>query len=70
MTNNSLYSFGASDSYEGHVNPVTWSRLRYTGRCLLVLDSHPAPHGGTSTLTVRGLSGDGAEIDRVVLAAR
>ena len=86
---NSLYSFGASDSYAGHVDPVseiaswvsgsgqtkvnetvTWSRVRYTGYCLLVLDSRPAPHGGTSTLTVRGLSGDGAEIDRVVLAAR
>lgn len=83
----SLYSFSASDSYEGDVNnvssitsfvnsaggtkvseTVTWSRVRYTGYCLLVLDSDPAPKGGTSKLLVRGLSEDGTEVDRFTLA--
>lgn len=84
---NSRYAFGASDSYEGHVNDVasiasyvneagqakvnetvTWSRVRYTGYCLLVLDSQPGPRpGAASTLLVRGLSEDGSEIDRITL---
>ena len=82
----SLYSFGAADSYEGSVDnvsaisayvnsasgqvpeTVTWSRVRYTGYCLLRLDSDPADRpGGTATLTVRGLAEDGTEIDHVVL---
>jgi hypothetical protein len=49
---------------------VTWSRVRYTGYCLVVVESQPATHHGTSTLTVRGLSGTGAELDRVVLARK
>ena len=85
---NSLYSFGAKDSYDGDVNDissiatfvnspgktkvpetVTWSRVRYTGYCLLAIDSAPGGrHGKTSTLTVRAIDGFGAEIDRVVLA--
>lgn len=83
----SLYAFGASDSYEGNVNnvasvasyvneagqtkvneTVTWSRVRYTGYCLLVIDSQPGPRPGTaSNLLVRGLSEDGSEIDRITL---
>jgi hypothetical protein len=48
---------------------VTWSRVRYTGYCLLVLDSEPGKwHGATSTLTVRGLAEDGSELDRITLA--
>ena len=48
---------------------VTWSRVRYTGYCLLVLDSRPGEWpGADSTLTVRGLAADGAEIDRITLA--
>jgi 3',5'-cyclic AMP phosphodiesterase CpdA len=47
---------------------VTWSRVRYTGYCLVVIESQPAQHHGTSTLTVRGLSETGTEVDRVVLA--
>ena len=48
---------------------VNWSRVRYTGYCLLVVESQPATHqGGTSTLTIRGLSGAGQELDRIVLA--
>jgi hypothetical protein len=47
---------------------VGWSRVRYTGYCLLVIDSIPAPHHGTSKLVIRGLSNAGVELDRVVLA--
>lgn len=48
---------------------VAWSRVRYSGYCLLVLDSQPARWpGATATLTVRGLSDDGVEIDRITLA--
>jgi hypothetical protein len=48
---------------------VTWSRVRYTGYCLLVIDSKPGWRpGATSTLTVRGLAEDGSEVDRVTLA--
>ena len=47
---------------------VTWSRVRYTGYCLLAIDSAPAARGRTSKLTVRAVDGFGAEIDRVVLA--
>ena len=47
---------------------VAWSRVRYTGYCLLAIDSTPAHRGGTSKLTVRAIDGFGAEIDRVVLA--
>jgi hypothetical protein len=47
---------------------VTWSRVRYTGYCLLVIDSSPgsAYHGG-SALDVRGLDEYGNEIDRIRL---
>ena len=84
---NSLYSFGAKDSYEGAVDSVSaiasfvnepggvkttetvnWSRVRYTGYCLLTIDSTPARRGGTSTLRVRAIDGFGAEIDHVVIA--
>jgi hypothetical protein len=42
--------------------------VRYTGYCLLVIDSQPDPRPGTaSTLLVRGLSEDGSEIDRITL---
>lgn len=77
----SLYEFTASDSYAGHVKDddavpayvndpggqtketVNWSRVRYTGYCLLVIDSQPVHR----TLTIRGLSGAGQELDRVTL---
>jgi 3',5'-cyclic AMP phosphodiesterase CpdA len=50
---------------------VNWSRVRYTGYCLLVVESEPAQRpGGTSTLNVRGLSSTGAELDRIVLARK
>jgi Purple acid Phosphatase, N-terminal domain/Calcineurin-like phosphoesterase len=48
---------------------VGWSRVRYTGYCLLVVASQPGGRpGATSTLTVRGLAADGTELDRVTLA--
>ncbi len=48
---------------------VDYSQVRYTGYCLLVIDSSPAGWpGGTSTLLVRGLNEDGVELDRVTLS--
>jgi hypothetical protein len=49
---------------------VAWSRVRYTGYCLLVVQSVPAVFGGTSRLMVRGLAESGAELDRFVLARK
>ena len=47
---------------------VTWSRVRYTGYCLLVIDSVPgAWSGAKSTLKVRGLNEAGVELDNVSL---
>jgi hypothetical protein len=47
---------------------VTWSRVRYTGYCLVVVDSQPATRaGGTSKLLVRGLDEGGTELDRIAL---
>ncbi len=45
---------------------AAWSRVRYTGYCLLAADSRPAPGTG-GTLTVRALAPGGTEIDRVTL---
>jgi 3',5'-cyclic AMP phosphodiesterase CpdA len=49
---------------------VAWSRVRYTGYCLLVVESVPAWRGGTSRLHVRGLAEDGTELDRFTLARK
>jgi hypothetical protein len=49
---------------------VAWSRIRYTGYCLLVVESTPASHGGASRLNVRGLAEDGSELDRFTLARK
>jgi Purple acid Phosphatase, N-terminal domain/Calcineurin-like phosphoesterase len=47
---------------------VTWSRVRYTGYCLLVVESQPATtRGGSSTLNVRGLNENGTELDQFTL---
>jgi hypothetical protein len=45
---------------------VTWSRVRYTGYCLLVIDSEPG-RPGSGRLRVRGLDEAGAELDRIEL---
>jgi hypothetical protein len=47
---------------------VTWSRIRYTGYNLLVVDSTPGfGPNSPSTLLVRGLDEYGAELDRFTL---
>jgi hypothetical protein len=47
---------------------VTWSRVRYTGYCLLVMSSSPRQsRHGTSSLQVRGLAEDGSELDSITL---
>ncbi len=46
---------------------VDYSQVRYTGYCLLAIDSIPASRGGTSTLLIRGLNEDGVEVDRITL---
>ena len=48
---------------------VTWSQVRYTGYCLLVVESVPSsqPGKGTSTLKVRGLDEAGQELDSISL---
>jgi hypothetical protein len=69
-------SVGSIASYVNEANgtapkeTVTYSQVRYTGYCLLVVDSAPARKGGTSTLLVRGLNEDGVELDRVTLARK
>ena len=47
---------------------VNWSRVRYTGYCLVVVESTPGTAHVNSTLTVRGLSESGAELDKLVLS--
>jgi hypothetical protein len=43
---------------------VNWSRVRYTGYCLLVIDSEPSQFaGGTSRLKIRGLDEQGGLLD-------
>jgi hypothetical protein len=46
---------------------VTWSRVRYTGYCLLVIDSEPGLFGGTSKLKIRGLDEQGGLLDALEL---
>jgi 2',3'-cyclic-nucleotide 2'-phosphodiesterase (5'-nucleotidase family) len=49
---------------------VTWSRVRYTGYSFLAVDVDPADEGRTTSLTLRALTENGTEIDRVVIARR
>jgi hypothetical protein len=46
---------------------VTWSATRYTGYCLLVIDSVPGWSGGTSTLKINSLDEAGGLIDYIEL---
>ncbi|MFJ5228807.1 purple acid phosphatase family protein [Kitasatospora sp. NPDC088391] len=61
--------FGAGGKVSEAVN---WSRVRYRGHNLLAVDVKPAAPGGTATLTVRGISVEGAkagtEIDRITIS--
>jgi hypothetical protein len=47
---------------------VAWSRVRYTGYCLLVGEVTPPDFRGNSTLVLRGLNESGTEIDRITLS--
>jgi hypothetical protein len=49
---------------------VTWSRVRYTGYSFVAVDVEPAGEGHTTTMTLRAVTEDGAEIDRVVIARK
>lgn len=49
---------------------VTWSQVRYTGYCLLVVEATPAGPGGANTLLLRGLNEYGVEVDRVTLSRK
>ena len=42
---------------------VGWSRVRYTGYCLLAIDVTPAAHGRPARLSVRSLIEDGTAVD-------
>ena len=45
---------------------VTWSRVRYTGYNLMVVDVAP-PSLGSTRMSVRTLNGGGVEVDRFTL---
>ena len=61
------YDFATKTSYTVS-ETVTWSRIRYTGYNLLVVDSTPGSGPNSrSTLLVRGLDEYGAELDRFTL---
>jgi Purple acid Phosphatase, N-terminal domain/Calcineurin-like phosphoesterase len=47
---------------------VNWSRVRYTGYCLLVVSVEPASWKGTTSMLVRGLNENGVELDRFTLS--
>ena len=42
---------------------VSWSAIRYTGYCLLVIDSVPGNFGGRPTLRISGLDEAGGPLD-------
>ncbi|MFE0024198.1 fibronectin type III domain-containing protein [Amycolatopsis sp. NPDC059021] len=76
----SVYSFPVPDTFSGEyqsyhwvedgskvTETVGWSRVRYTGYSFLAIDVQPAWLGRKTTLTVRTLRNDGAEIDRFTL---
>jgi hypothetical protein len=46
---------------------VTWSATRYTGYCLLVIDSVPGSFGASSTLRINGLDEAGGLLDSIEL---
>ncbi len=48
---------------------VTWSRVRYSGYNLVAVDVSPSGPGRRGEMTLRALTEDGTEIDRVTLRA-
>lgn len=53
----------APDGHNEIVN-VTWSRVRYTGYCLVAIDVVPASRGRHAQMTVRSLTEDGTAVDQ------
>ncbi len=49
---------------------VDWSQVRYDNYAFLAVDVVPAAPGQTTTMTLRALTDNGREIDRVVLSRR
>ncbi|WP_020664622.1 purple acid phosphatase family protein [Amycolatopsis benzoatilytica] len=47
-----------------HTVQVTWSRIRYTGYCLVAVDAIPARPGKPARLNVRSVTEDGTEVDQ------
>ncbi|MFB7911323.1 purple acid phosphatase family protein [Kitasatospora sp. NPDC056076] len=46
---------------------VTWSRVRYTGYCLVAVDVTPAAGGAPARMEVRSVTEDGTAVDRVTV---
>jgi hypothetical protein len=65
-----IKSYVWADGRDQVPEKVTWSRVRYTGYSFVAVDAAPAGEGRTTTLTLRAITEDGAEIDRVVIARR
>jgi hypothetical protein len=64
----SVPSYYWGDDGEKVTETVDWSRVRYTGYSFLTVDVAPAREGRTTTMTVRALAENGAEIDRFTVA--
>jgi hypothetical protein len=47
---------------------VDWSQARYADYGFVALDVRPAPHGTRTTMTLRFISQQGRELDRVVFS--
>jgi hypothetical protein len=47
---------------------VAWSRVRYTGYGVLVVDVTPPFFGGRTTMQVRALNESGTEVDSFTLS--
>ena len=63
-------SYVWADGRERVPEKVGWSRVRYTGYSFVAVDVEPADEGRTTTMTLRAITEDGDEIDRVVIARR
>jgi hypothetical protein len=55
----------------GKVNEtIAWSRVRYTGYSFVAVDVEPAPVGKKAKLTVRALTPEGRELDRITITRK
>ena len=55
-----------TDAYE----TVDWSQARYRDYAFIALDVVPAAPDGTTTMTLRAISEQGVEFDRVVFSRK